>query len=575
MRALSSICVLVAIGAVLRFWALGHQSFWFDEVVVTLVIKGSFWHVVDGVRAWESSPPLYHLIAWLWTRPVGVTEFGLRSLSALFGTATVVVVWAAAREAVSERAGVIAGALVAVNPMLVWYSQEARPYALLALLGAASVWMAIRLVRQPTRGSFAWWSVVSCLALLTHYFAAFLLAAEFVALIWLMPADRGRVAMAFLPVIAIGLALVPLAHAQDARGGNAWISAIPLGTRVGHIAKELLTANTALISSISTSSAEPYGPWWILGLLGTIGALGIGLTSAAHRRRRAPAVLAGIGVAAIVIPILLALTPLDRVNERNLIAAWPVLALALGCMLALNRRAWALVALGMILVAGLAVNVEVQRSPALQRTDWRAAADALAPTQMPRLVIVKPDYSVAVLRYYGVPLVSPPVGAKASEIVALWVAYVQPIGGLPESQPAAATTTPSATHWPGLTLRTVRAARPLTITASMLTRTRQLVLLEPSIRGLKWSSTLQALLGRWITAAKRAPADPAATTVLENAPAALRASGLKSLPPELSAVPVTLTRIRQIAARAVKLGRDPNSRNRAAFHAALAMVPSL
>ena len=64
------------------------------------------------------------------------TEYGLRSLSALAGVATVPVAYLIGAELRGRRAGLMAAALVAVNPMLLWYSQEARAYALLVLLCA-------------------------------------------------------------------------------------------------------------------------------------------------------------------------------------------------------------------------------------------------------------------------------------------------------------------------------------------------------------------------------------------------------------------------------------------------------
>ena len=58
---------------------------------------------------------------------------------------------ASARELPSRRAGLIAAALVAVNPMLIWYSQEARSYALLVFFCAVSLLFFVRALRHPRR----------------------------------------------------------------------------------------------------------------------------------------------------------------------------------------------------------------------------------------------------------------------------------------------------------------------------------------------------------------------------------------------------------------------------------------
>ena len=114
------------------------QSYHHDEVITAArVIPGSFAHMLHEVKGSESNPPLYYVLAWAWAKAFGTGEVGLRSLSALFGAATVPVAYLIGRELASRRAGLIAAALVAVNPMLIWYSQEARSYAVLVFFGAA------------------------------------------------------------------------------------------------------------------------------------------------------------------------------------------------------------------------------------------------------------------------------------------------------------------------------------------------------------------------------------------------------------------------------------------------------
>src|SRR3954449_6193943 len=131
--------------AVLRFATLGVQAYHHDEIVTaSRILRGGFGHAMDAVGFSESAPPLYYALAWAWTQVTGTGEFGLRSLSALAGVATVPVAYLLAAELRDRRAGVFAAALVAVNPMLLWYSQEARGYALLALLCAASALYFVR-----------------------------------------------------------------------------------------------------------------------------------------------------------------------------------------------------------------------------------------------------------------------------------------------------------------------------------------------------------------------------------------------------------------------------------------------
>src|SRR3954447_13205266 len=207
-RAFWIVAGLTLLGAVLRFATLGVQAYHHDEMVTaSRILRGGFGHAMDAVGFSESAPPLYYALAWVWTQLTGTGELGLRSLSALAGVATVPVVYLIGLELRGRRAGLVAAALVAVNPMALWYSQEARAYALLVLLGAVSLLYCVRALRRGSRRDFVLWGVASGLALATHYFAIFPVAAE---AIWLLR-RRGRESAPGLGVIAcFGLALTPL-----------------------------------------------------------------------------------------------------------------------------------------------------------------------------------------------------------------------------------------------------------------------------------------------------------------------------------------------------------------------------
>ena len=111
------------------------QSYHHDEAwTAGVVLHSNLFTTLDKVSATESTPPLYYLLAWGWTKLFGTGEWGLRSLSALAGVATIPVAFAIGRRLAGNRAAVIAAALVALNPALIWYSQEARAYSLLVLL---------------------------------------------------------------------------------------------------------------------------------------------------------------------------------------------------------------------------------------------------------------------------------------------------------------------------------------------------------------------------------------------------------------------------------------------------------
>ncbi len=107
------------------------------------------------------SPPRRSTTAWpgCGPAPSATTRRPCARFSALAGVLTVPVAFAAARRLFSPRAGVILAALVACNPLLIWYSQEARSYALLVLLTSLSLLAFLRAREEPSPRPWppGWW----------------------------------------------------------------------------------------------------------------------------------------------------------------------------------------------------------------------------------------------------------------------------------------------------------------------------------------------------------------------------------------------------------------------------------
>ena len=384
----------VAVAAALRFTRIGHQSFWLDESYTVDLVQRPFGDMLSGVASDESTPPLYYVLAWLWEKVFGHGEAGLRSLSALFGTLTVPVAWRAAREWFdSPRAGLIAAALVAFNPFFVWYSQEARSYALLVLMAALTLLFL-------GRRAYGWWALTAALALCTHYFAAFLLAPEAVWLLW---SERNRAAwIATGAVGAVAIALIPLAVHQRDLGHTSFIAGLSLRTRVTDLPKKLVTGELG--------SPTP--------LIGPLAGL-IAVAAVIYALRTRPGrVLVAFALFAALVPLVLAVAGADYVLPRNLIAVYVPVILAAAAGFAATRLG--VLGAAAICAVALVVNVEVATDVKLQRDDWRSAARTLGPAPETRVVVVDPPYDKKPLRLYVGSLPPlPPQGADVREVVAI------------------------------------------------------------------------------------------------------------------------------------------------------------
>ena len=101
---------LTICGAALRFATLGVQSYHHDEIVTaTRILPGGFWQAMEAVGSSESAPPLYYALVWLWTQLTGTGEFGLRSISALAGVATIPIAYWLARDLTTPPTGIKRG----------------------------------------------------------------------------------------------------------------------------------------------------------------------------------------------------------------------------------------------------------------------------------------------------------------------------------------------------------------------------------------------------------------------------------------------------------------------------------
>src|SRR6478672_870461 len=148
-RHLQLLAGLTLAGALLRFATLDVQSYWLDEVATVNILRHGFGDMLSAVSAGESTPPFYYIVAWVWSKVFGTGEVGLRSLSALLGTATIPLVYVLGRRVAGRVAGLAAAALCAFNPLLIWYSQEARSYALMVFLIGLSLLAFIAVLEQP------------------------------------------------------------------------------------------------------------------------------------------------------------------------------------------------------------------------------------------------------------------------------------------------------------------------------------------------------------------------------------------------------------------------------------------
>ena len=472
------LAALVVLAAALRLSTLDLQSFWYDEAYVPVhTLHASLAATLRSVEHRENTPPLWYVLIWAWSRIFGTGMLALRLPSALAGIATVAVAWGIGQELAGRRAAIATAALVATNPLLVWYSQEARAYGLFVLMAALAMWCWLRADVDPTPGRLTAFAVSGAAALATHYFAVFLLAPM---CLWLLrprrpkpgdmrlrrespfrPAGLGTGAAgprsmppggarpagsrsmppsgafaAVAAIVLVGAALVPLALTQGGHGTQ-WIGAWALASRLEAIPQYYLTGY----------SGSPLGHGLeLLVALEILAAIGYGLWRMLTPRESEAALLAlGVAACGVLIPAAMAVGGADYLAPRNVVAAMIPLSAGIA-VIAVARRTGrtGLALVGLIAVTFAALSIDVDFSPRLQRGDWRGLARAIGGERPPAgasgelppagaRAITTVELGAAPLEYYLAPLRNLRRGAavRVSEIDETGYAPLRPGAGDP------------------------------------------------------------------------------------------------------------------------------------------------
>jgi mannosyltransferase len=391
---------LVLAGAVLRFVTLGDQSLWYDEALTWQLVTKPFGDIVDGVVDTENTPPLFYAATHAVIQVAGTGEVGMRLVSAVAGTLTIAVAFLAGRELAGDRAGLYAAALVSANALLIWFSQEARSYALLSLLSAIALVCFLGLIGdRPSRWALAGWMISSVLALATHYFAIFPMVAEAAWMITLLARSRLRrpllIAMA---AAAAGIAAIaPIAISQEASGRAETILVVPLGTRIAQIPKHFLVGYPGPAQSALAV---------VSGLLLVVAAMGLWRL----RHRRAVVATATIAIAAVLIPVAAAIVGVDFLNSRNVLPGLVPLLVLMAAGFATFRAPLGVAGVVAFASVGVVTTIGINTEPGYQRTNWRGIDTAVGDSHDRRLLVVNPFNAWVALKPYrtGIALASLP-----------------------------------------------------------------------------------------------------------------------------------------------------------------------
>lgn len=229
------LAIVSVIGLALRLANITKSSIWHDEGYSAMLISEPVMDIIART-ARDVHPPLYYIAQHYWSGLFGVSELGLRSFSVAVGILTIPAVYFLAKRLFAHESLARTAALfTACAPFLVRYSQEARMYALVALLLILATYCLVRALQDRTAG---WWVAYSALiaaSLYTHYYTVFIIAAHW---LYMMAQTRKGEGLRLKPwwlanlgAVALFAIWLPAAYAQFTRVQAAfWIPPVNILT---------------------------------------------------------------------------------------------------------------------------------------------------------------------------------------------------------------------------------------------------------------------------------------------------------------------------------------------------------
>jgi len=388
---------ILAAASLLRLYDLDRTSLWYDEAVSWSQSNGGFGELLRSVAA-DNYPPLHNILIWVSMPVLGDGEAALRLPSALLGVLAVMLMYPLGTLLAGRTAGLAAAALLALSPFHIWYSTEARMYALLAATGLVFLMAALKALQRPSPARLLVLALGSALFLYSHIYALLGFAAV------------GGVCAVF--------AVSDLIGRKTVRGSNAFLACFAMGggallflpwliilaSRARSVAKEgfwIAYPDPAFLKGLIFSMSGSLVLFWLLLTLACAGLL----LSQVSAHRAPPSFKASVVCAAYTLgPPLLAYLYSILVQpilfDRYLIAAWPgllLLAAAAAQRLVPHVAPLALVAATLFLSFPELKFTLVEKI----RPEWRLIAQDYQARRQPedRLVLFK-GFAAPALAYY-------------------------------------------------------------------------------------------------------------------------------------------------------------------------------
>jgi len=180
------ILIIFLINILIKGLQITHSSIWLDEAHTATQSLKSISQIINE-SANDQNPPVYFIIMHFWTKVFGISEFGIRSFSLLMSLVSVVLLFFFAERHFGLLTAVVASFLFTFSQLQIYFSIEARSFALVGLLSLISFAVFLRMIKKPRLFTGLILALVNTMMIYSHFISAFIIPVQlsFVLLFYL------------------------------------------------------------------------------------------------------------------------------------------------------------------------------------------------------------------------------------------------------------------------------------------------------------------------------------------------------------------------------------------------------
>ncbi|MDX2160545.1 MAG: glycosyltransferase family 39 protein [bacterium] len=200
----------ILLGAALRFHHINRVPLRGDEAFTVIHwLREPLSETFRSIATVDPQPPLAYIMFHLWGQLTGTGEYAVRFLPALVNVIGIAVLYALGKRFGGVRVGLCAAFLWAVHPYQIWHAQDARNYALWAVLSPLALWLGLRAIDRDRPVDWALYYAAAVAAAYMYYLELFALTIFAAYLVLRYRPQRRVVLRGLIVLVLVALTLAP------------------------------------------------------------------------------------------------------------------------------------------------------------------------------------------------------------------------------------------------------------------------------------------------------------------------------------------------------------------------------